>query len=98
MDGFDSAGEVDARIYRNPAVAIFGDTLGDEFRPGTHQHRRAARLHRLGPAPDGVEIDKFAMIFGHVFGPDFLHGKDALARHLPTVLPVDAMAGHLLGI
>ena len=42
------ARQINAGVERQPAVAIFGDARGHEFRPCAHQHRRSTGLHRKG--------------------------------------------------
>jgi len=95
---FHATCQVNSRIYREPAVAIFSDALWNPFRLGAHQHRRPAGLCRLGPAPCRLEIHKVAVILGYVLRPDFFHGEDPLARNFPAVLKVNAVIGHLFGI
>src|SRR6185437_8726633 len=87
-----------ADVDRKPAVAILGDAFGNPFRRRAHQDRRTARLYWLGPAPERIEIDELAVKLRNLFGPDFPHCEDTLARDLPANLDIDSVVGHLLGV
>ena len=55
-------------------------------------------LHRLRPAPDRVEVDEFAVVFGRILCPDRLHRLDALF-HQAVLRPLEvvhAVVSHLL--
>ena len=62
-----------AAIDRHPAVAVVDDPLERLLGLGAEQDFRAARLDRLGPRPDRIEIDEFAVEFRPLVAPDLFH-------------------------
>jgi hypothetical protein len=73
-DRFNSASEIDANVTWNPAVAILDHSFWNELRPRTEKDGRAAGLQRFRPAPERIEIDELAVVFGNVLSPDLLIG------------------------
>jgi class 3 adenylate cyclase len=51
-------------------------------------------LRRLGPRPDPVEVDIFAVVAGLVMGPDLFHGLDPLSHDGHPDARVGAMVPH----
>src|SRR5260370_17585596 len=85
-------------IGRNPAVAVVGDTLETFLRARSEQHRRAARLHRLRPAPDRIEVDELAVELSVLLRPDLLHRENPFAQDLPAPLEIGALVLHLFPV
>src|SRR6478672_3868658 len=81
---------------RHSFVAVGEHAADDAFAGAADEDGWVWLLRRLGPGPDGVEVDVAAVVLGLVVGPDLAHRLHALVHDRPAGRWVDAVVGNLL--
>src|SRR4029453_4623493 len=82
-------------VIGEPGVPEPKHAIEDSWAGAANENWWVWPLRRLGPRPDSVEVDVFAVVAGLVIGPDLLHGLDALPHDGHPDARVGAMIAHL---
>src|SRR3954452_19173052 len=83
---------------RAASIVAVGEHAADDALAGTaDQDGWVWSLRRLGPGPDGSEVDVAAVELRLLLGPDRAHRLHALVHDRPAGRSVDVVVGDLLG-